>query len=815
MSNIKKKIIEYLHAYFIIVILFAISIAILKMIEFVNLFIYEDFDTWRVLGKALIYYWIVYSVFVAILFPLYALLHIISKKTANITLSIIYGILCLCEISLSVYATLSGTLLDNEIIVRPLYETLLTIKNTVNIYLIAVLFVLGLNAFVFLCLYMQRKIKTKKTISIILSIIILASSFFVLKINTLKISNTKPVIAYFSINKTWYCLRSCMDYIRSEKISFTDANAEIPVNKEHILSFLADNPDRNIIDSLYPLERRDNIPNVLGPYFNESKTPPHIVIIVVESLGRDWFRSEYDNVCYMPFLDSLSRHSLYWKNCITTSSRSYGAVPTITGSLPHGLKGFQFGNMPDHNTLFSVLKNAGYQTNAFYNGLFYFDCIAEYLIEQKIDYMSPFYQDYEKQSDKTKGSFWGYHDEFLFRKTIDVLTTNQNRKPQCNLIISLTTHDELDLNNPYFTKAYEKAKTIVKGAKGPTKKVHERSIARNAGFVYVDQCLEEFFQAYAKRSDFNNTIFVITGDHSCGNRNKNFLSSYHVPLMIWSPLLKSSAEFPALITHNDITPSLVSLLKNTYHLPLPETVHYVSDGLNTSNTFQAKSKMLFLKYSRHINDFLYNEYIYHNTGEVFRINEKLDMIPETSPSLLKQLASTFSTYKYINHYVYNNNRLTQNPIYKKETTHILKTIVRNDSIVCQTPENRNYEWPQYYLLDPFVIPNKTEKWDKIKITLNADIKFLDKLEQDEYMDLYFGCSGDNMNYPTFYTDKIVKFITSEVFEINRWEKLNISKTFQVSNATNINCFVYIYYPHWRESNSAIVKNIQIKVEGIK
>ena len=92
-----------------------------------------------------------------------------------------------------------------------------------------------------------------------------------------------------------------MDYIRSEKISFTDANAEIPVNKEHILSFLADNPDRNIIDSLYPLERRDNIPNVLGPYFNESKTPPHIVIIVVESLGRDWFRSEYDDVCYMPF----------------------------------------------------------------------------------------------------------------------------------------------------------------------------------------------------------------------------------------------------------------------------------------------------------------------------------------------------------------------------------------------------------------------------------------------------------------------------------------------------------------------------------
>jgi phosphoglycerol transferase MdoB-like AlkP superfamily enzyme len=40
---------------------------------------------------------------------------------------------------------------------------------------------------------------------------------------------------------------------------------------------------------------------------------------------------------------------------------------------------------------------------------------------------------------------------------------------------------------------------------------------------------KRIFQAYAKRPDFNNTIFVITGDHSCGNRNKNFLSSYHVP----------------------------------------------------------------------------------------------------------------------------------------------------------------------------------------------------------------------------------------------------------------------------------------------
>jgi hypothetical protein len=130
--------------------------------------------------------------------------------------------------------------------------------------------------------------------------------------------------------------------------------------------------------------------------------------------------------------------------------------------------------------------------------------------------------------------------------------------------------------------------------------------------------------------------------------------------------LKSPEEFPALITHNDITPSLLSLLKTYLSFTLPETVHYISDGLNTSNTFETKSKMLFLKYSRRIDDFLYNEYIYHNTGEVYRLNENLDMIPEASSTIKLNYPIHFPSINTINHYVYNNNRLIKTLFIRKK-----------------------------------------------------------------------------------------------------------------------------------------------------
>jgi uncharacterized sulfatase len=111
--------------------------------------------------------------------------------------------------------------------------------------------------------------------------------------------------------------------------------SKLEFNKDKIQKYKSIFPEREILDDTYPLERTDNINNVLGQYFKKSKEKPNIVFIIVESLGADLFGVNKYGYTFTPFLDSLSRHSLLWTNCLSSTPRSFGAVPAITGSVPH------------------------------------------------------------------------------------------------------------------------------------------------------------------------------------------------------------------------------------------------------------------------------------------------------------------------------------------------------------------------------------------------------------------------------------------------------------------------------------------------
>ena len=176
--------------------------------------------------------------------------------------------------------------------------------------------------------------------------------------------------------------------------------SKLEFNEEKIEKYKSIFPEREISDDRYPLERTDDINNVLGQYFKKTEDKPNIVVIVVESLGADLFGVNKYGYTFTPFLDSLSRHSLLWTNCLSTTPRSFGAVPAITGSVPHGLKGFQFGDIPEYNSLFSVLKDNDYHTSAFYAGEFSFDRAYDYLISQHTDILAPLKEDQKKEENK-------------------------------------------------------------------------------------------------------------------------------------------------------------------------------------------------------------------------------------------------------------------------------------------------------------------------------------------------------------------------------------------------------------------------------
>ena len=86
----------------------------------------------------------------------------------------------------------------------------------------------------------------------------------------------------------------------------------------------------------------------------------------------------------------------------------------------------------------------------------------------------------------------------------------------------------------------------------------------------MDYSLQVFFEAAAKEPWFNNTIFLMWGDHGLprGSRDKRFgdltLAIHNVPFVIYAPALLKPRRDHGIATQMDILPTLASLLGRPY-----------------------------------------------------------------------------------------------------------------------------------------------------------------------------------------------------------------------------------------------------------
>jgi hypothetical protein len=114
----------------------------------------------------------------------------------------------------------------------------------------------------------------------------------------------------------------------------------------------------------------ERTPDTLGPLFERrSGTPPNLVFVIVEGLGRNFSGPGARLGSFTPFLDELAGRSLYFENFLSGQGRSFGVLSTVFGSLPFGENGLAAlgDRMPRHASLLSILKAQGYRLK-FYSG---------------------------------------------------------------------------------------------------------------------------------------------------------------------------------------------------------------------------------------------------------------------------------------------------------------------------------------------------------------------------------------------------------------------------------------------------------------
>lgn len=259
-------------------------------------------------------------------------------------------------------------------------------------------------------------------------------------------------------------------------------------------------------------------------YRNNPKSSPNIVVFIVESYGREYWGAFNRNTkisnfkSYTPFLDSLAEHSLIFTNAFANGRKSIHGMSSVISGIPsfeHAFTSSAYANQKIES-LVSTLKDRNYNTSFFHgapNGSMGFLGFGNIL---GFDH---YYGMTEYGNDDDYDGFWGIWDEEFMQYTKEVLDTKQ--EPFFASLFTLTSHE------PFLPP--EKFKN----------KFPRGNIAMHQVVGYTDYAFKRFFEAAKKEPWFNNTIFILTADHTNQSFYKDeyykIINRAAVPILIYKP----------------------------------------------------------------------------------------------------------------------------------------------------------------------------------------------------------------------------------------------------------------------------------------
>jgi len=599
------------------------------------------------------------------LFIPFGLLYFMHKKIARSFLVVLSTLLVLIQFSLSKYFLTTLVPLGADLwaySVADIRQTISAsgIETWVPVVLMALL-LLVIATFI----YLPSKIKITRSFAITSLAIFLIASVTKLSSLTGKLVPGQEYSNTLSINKSYFFFNSSMQHFFPGKEDAGDAKTTIAYRDNKQASYSNSHGFNYVDEENYPfLHKVDSSVDVLSPFFNKSSAAPNIVILLVEGLGRAFTNKGAHLGNFTPFIDSLSNQSLYWENFLSEGGRTFAVLPSLTASLPFGKNGFnELGeNMPEHLSLLSLLKHNGYNTSFYYVGDSHFDNMDVFLRKNKIDTINDehtFPSGYEKMPGENT---WGYGDKELFRRFLETSTQPQ---PYANVVLTVSTHSPFFVNQQDVYMQHFEQRMNELGFDENQKKSHRNYKYQYASILFTDDAVRNFINNYKLRPDFNNTVFLITGDHRMPEiPMATKIDRYHVPLVMYSPLLNRTAKFSSISTHFDVTPSLLAWLKHSYNLQVPDIASWMGSGLDTARDFRNIHAYPLMQTKNEVSDFVMGEYML-NGNDLFHIYGNMDIEPEQNDKKANELKSAFNTFKQKNEQFIKGAKLIPDSLYKR------------------------------------------------------------------------------------------------------------------------------------------------------
>ena len=481
---------------------------------------------------------------------------------------------------------------------------------------------------------------------IVLFFLVISTLFIIInkKINKAKEKITANNFSFFYKNILQFCffILLCFIGVRcsfgEKTISIISASKYAKAN--HIVLVLntpftlIKTVDKESLEEKYYFSQED-LKKYYEPIYHKNsnnKVEKHnVIVIILESFSLEYSailntKLEYSQI---PNFDSIAKLGQILP-CISNSGRSMEGIPAIISGLPTLMNCEYINSIYSSNKITSIpeiLKKYGYRTAFFHGGKNGTLNMDNYAIKAGFE---NYYGKNEYNNDKDFDKTWGIFDhKFLnyFSKQLDTI-----RQPFFTTIFTLSSHHPYTLPEDYKKQNSISENNVIESVK------------------YSDWALGDFFKQAQNKEWFNNTVFIITADHSANQRDGYFttvLGRYLIPVIVYSPTVKIPKIEKPFVQQIDILPTVMDLLN-------------INDSVFAfGNTFFDNNESFSINYNNNNYNFYTKDYVIIFNGEeilyLFDINDdkylrhniynklkKENKLPEKEINLMKAMIQTYN-----------------------------------------------------------------------------------------------------------------------------------------------------------------------------
>ncbi|MBR3489644.1 MAG: sulfatase-like hydrolase/transferase [Bacteroidales bacterium] len=367
---------------------------------------------------------------------------------------------------------------------------------------------------------------------------------------------------------------------------------------------------QNELDNIYSPIHKGKTAAPANSQFSilNSQLKKNVVILIVESLAREYVGFYNSYPCHTPFLDSLISHSLTFSQSYANGRKSIDAMPSILSGIPMFVEPFILTSYSLNNVsgIAGELSKVGYSTAFFHgaeNSSMGFQAFARSSGFAQYYGRTEYNADPRFNGDDDFDGTWAIWDEEFLQFYAQQLATMP--QPFCTALFTATSHHPFVVPQRY------------------RQRFHQEGHPMYTCIRYVDHALQHFFHTASQMPWYQNTIFVITADHTNHTERPEYanpLGNYSVPIIIFDP----SATLPRGVSdvvaqQTDIMPTLLNLVGYPYP--------YIAFGIDLLSTSVDDSWAL------HYNNGIY-QFVRHNRALFFDGEQAVgyqSLIPDTLP----------------------------------------------------------------------------------------------------------------------------------------------------------------------------------------